>query len=278
MIKKTYIPAKPRSSKLVGTSMSGGVAGSGSSSSADPNAHSHSNKVVLDKLTDGDIDVLGKLSVDEDGNIKVDTTLWATGGISALGLGEGGGGSGGDVDMLDSWANYTEAKADFYAPASLLVPFRNDTLSRLASLEAGGGSSDIDIAVTGSGNAVTGVSKSGNTLTFAKGSIFALSTHNHTIAQITGLQSALDGKSDTGHTHSYLPLSGGTLTGNLTAPTFIGALTGNASSATKLQTAQWVVEQVGTELVFKFNGVIKQRMLSDGTILATSGITALTTE
>ena len=46
--------------------------------------------------------------------------------------------------------------------------------------------------MTGSGNAVTGVSKSGNTLTFAKSSTFALSTHNHTIAQVTGLQGALD--------------------------------------------------------------------------------------
>ena len=27
-------------------------------------------------------------------------------------------------------------------------------------------------------------------------------------------------------------------------------------TATKLQTSQWVVEQVGTELVFKYNGVI----------------------
>lgn len=34
----------------------------------------------------------------------------------------------------------------------------------------------------------------------------------------------------------YLPLSGGTLTGNITAPTFIGALQGNAATATKLAT------------------------------------------
>lgn len=34
----------------------------------------------------------------------------------------------------------------------------------------------------------------------------------------------------------YLPLSGGTLTGNLTAPTFIGNLSGNASSATNADT------------------------------------------
>ncbi len=37
-----------------------------------------------------------------------------------------------------------------------------------------------------------------------------------TLASQTDLQSALDGKSATGHTHSYLPLAGGTLTGDLT--------------------------------------------------------------
>lgn len=31
---------------------------------------------------------------------------------------------------------------------------------------------------------------------------------------------------------------------------------------------------VGTELVFKYNGVIKQRMLSDGSIVATGEVTA----
>ena|GEM_PF-1057281 len=41
-------------------------------------------------------------------------------------------------------------------------------------------------------------------------------SHNHNIANVTGLQDALDGKAATGHTHNYLPLSGGTLTGSLT--------------------------------------------------------------
>ncbi len=36
------------------------------------------------------------------------------------------------------------------------------------------------------------------------------------ISKISGLQSALDGKSATGHTHSYLPLSGGTMNANST--------------------------------------------------------------
>jgi len=39
----------------------------------------------------------------------------------------------------------------------------------------------------------------------------------------------------------------------------------------------FTIEPSGTELVFKYNGVIKQRMLSTGTILATGGITALST-
>lgn len=36
------------------------------------------------------------------------------------------------------------------------------------------------------------------------------------ISAINGLQSALNGKAASSHTHSYLPLTGGTLTGNLT--------------------------------------------------------------
>lgn len=43
----------------------------------------------------------------------------------------------------------------------------------------------------------------------------ASASHTHTIAQVSGLQSALDGKAASVHSHSYLPLSGGTLTGAL---------------------------------------------------------------
>lgn len=132
--------------------------------------HTHGNKAVIDELTQGHIDVLNFLSV-VDGNIKVDTTLWTTGGLSALGFGEGGGSSGGGgVDMLDSWTTYTSDKADYYAPASLLVPFRSDTLSRLTTLESGSATS---ITTTGSGNAITSISKSGNAITATKGTKFA---------------------------------------------------------------------------------------------------------
>lgn len=48
-----------------------------------------------------------------------------------------------------------------------------------------------------------------------KPTTFTPSSHTHTISQVTNLQSTLDSKSNTNHTHSYLPLAGGTLTGNL---------------------------------------------------------------
>lgn len=134
------------------------------------NNHTHGNKTIIDKLTQGNIDVLNLLSV-VDGNIKVDATLWATGGVSALGLGEGGGSSGGGgADMLQDWDTYTSDKADFYAPASLLVPFRSDALSRLTALESGSATS---IVTTGSGNAITSISKSGTKITATKGAKFA---------------------------------------------------------------------------------------------------------
>lgn len=38
-------------------------------------------------------------------------------------------------------------------------------------------------------------------------------SHNHVISNVDGLQSALDGKASSNHTHNYLPLSGGTVTG-----------------------------------------------------------------
>jgi hypothetical protein len=198
-------------------------------------------------MTSGQLEMLTNLAnwwkLDEENDaIYSEKSVYSLKGVSALGLGSEGGGGGGDIYMLDAWANYTEAKADYYAPASLLVPFRNDTLSRLASLEAGGGGGgDVEISMTGSGNAVTGVSKSGNTLTFAKSSTFALATHNHdtlykpigyvpswgditgkpttfapgahthTIANITGLQSALNSKQDTLIAGTNITISGNTI-------------------------------------------------------------------
>lgn len=303
---------------------------------------------------------------EENDAIYSEKSVYSLKGVSALGLGSEGGGGGGDIDKLDSWANYTSAKADYYVPSSLLVPFRSDTLSRLASLEAGGGGgSDVEISVTGSGNAVTGVSKSGNTLTFAKGSTFALSSAlsgyvptTRTITAGNGLTgggalsanrtltlgtpssitlSSTNSVATSSHTHSlalggtasqYLNgatalvtiptitagngLSGGgqltasrtlslgtpstltnATTNDVTTSSHTHAITTTTVGAANTIVAtdasggvrgniiriggNWTLELSGTELVFKYNGVIKQRMLSDGTILAVGGVTALTT-
>ena len=48
------------------------------------------------------------------------------------------------------------------------------------------------------------------------GDYAAAKSHTHAISQITNLQTTLDGKAAASHTHSYLPLSGGTMTGVIT--------------------------------------------------------------
>ncbi len=64
--------------------------------------------------------------------------------------------------------------------------------------------------LSGNASTATNVAWSGVT---GKPSTFTPSSHTHTISNITGLQSALDGKAASSHSHSYLPLSGGTITG-----------------------------------------------------------------
>ena len=55
------------------------------------------------------------------------------------------------------------------------------------------------------------------------GDYAAAKSHTHAISQITNLQATLDGKAAASHTHSYLPLSGGTMTGNILAKDIQGA-------------------------------------------------------
>lgn len=80
------------------------------------------------------------------------------------------------------------------------------------------------ISLTGDVTGSTSFDGSGNVSIAA---VIADNSHNHTIANVDGLQTALDGKSATTHTHSYLPLSGGTMSGGITAPTSIFTGTGN---------------------------------------------------
>jgi hypothetical protein len=73
-----------------------------------------------------------------------------------------------------------------------------------------GASPTITLAGDASG-AVTLTDLGSGTLTVT----VADDSHNHTIANVDNLQTTLNGKAASAHTHSYLPLSGGTLTGTV---------------------------------------------------------------
>jgi len=109
---------------------------------------------------------------EENDAIYSEKNVYSLKGISALGLGSEGGGGGSDYDRLDRWVDYDSSKSGWVLSALLGY----DLHTRVNDLEASAGDSNIDIDITGSGNAVTDVLKSGNTLTFDKGNTFALST------------------------------------------------------------------------------------------------------
>lgn len=87
--------------------------------------------------------------------------------------------------------------------------------------------------------------------------------HGHAIADVTGLQTALDGKATTGHNHdsTYLGLGGGTLSGYLTL---------NAAPVSDLQAAtKGYVDSVSAGLDFKASVVTASTANID---LATGGL------
>ena len=96
------------------------------------------------------------------------------------------------------------------------------------------------VSVTGTGNAVTAASISGHTLTLTKGSTFSLSGHKHAWADITsGKPSTLSGYGITdAYTKSESDSKYPTKTGSGASGTWGINVTGNAGSATKLQTAR----------------------------------------
>ena len=96
------------------------------------------------------------------------------------------------------------------------------------------------VSVTGTGNAVTAASISGHTLTLTKGSTFSLSGHKHAWSDITsGKPSTLSGY---GITDAYTKTESDnkypTKTGSGASGTWGINVTGNAETATKLQTAR----------------------------------------
>ena len=70
--------------------------------------------------------------------------------------------------------------------------------------------------------------------------VVADDSHNHTIANVDNLQTTLDGKAASSHSHSYLPLSGGTLTGTLTGTSIVATTGIDAGYFTKSITGAYI--------------------------------------
>ena len=103
--------------------------------------------------------------------IKVDGNIYATGGITAYGEGSGsssGGGLNGNVKSYSDALKLTsESLSDIASAYSI-----KQLSTRITSLEGGSATS---ISVSGSGNAVTSVTKNGTTISVVKGATFLTS-------------------------------------------------------------------------------------------------------
>lgn len=168
----------------------------------------------------------GKIELDEANKaFKFTGGIYSDSYISAMGL-NAAGGSGGSYERLDSWSDYTEDKATWVLSALL----GSNLNTRVSALEAGGATS---VVTSGTGNVVTAVTKSGNVITATKG-ITALTSHQNIYAltlqgngstigtfnpktgnSTINITAANIGAAASSHTHNYLPLTGGTITGEL---------------------------------------------------------------
>ena len=193
-----------------------------------PNAPFSKLGVSGDATFEGAISFHGiKLTYDSTNKaIKIDGNLYATGGITAYGAGAsttgGGGGLNGSVKSYSSALKLTSESLSEIASAYSIKALD----SRISSLEGG---SAMDVSVSGSGNAVTAISKNGTTIIVTKGTTF-LTSHQSLASYLTRTDAAslyqpkgnyltshqslanyytkgqvdniANGKSSTSHTHS----------------------------------------------------------------------------
>lgn len=127
--------------------------------------------------------------------------LYASGGVSAYGVGSvagsGGGGLNGTiVPYSTAITSDPQNEGSKIASASSIYKLH----SRISAIENNGTTS---ITVTGTGNAITSVSKNGTSITFTKGATFLTSHQSlanyYTKGQVDNIA---NGKSSTSHTHS----------------------------------------------------------------------------
>ena len=132
----------------------------------------------------------------------------------------------GRVTFRTAWS-YIRGKADAVY-AAMSHTHSASQVSGLARVAASGKYADLSGAPSSMKNpAALTVQANGETVAAYDGSSAA--TANITPANI--------GAAPSSHTHPYLPLSGGTLTGNVAAPKFVGGLQGTADAAKKADRA-----------------------------------------
>jgi hypothetical protein len=153
-----------------------------------PNAPFSKLGVSGDATFEGAISFHGiKLTYDSTNKaIKIDGNLYATGGITAYGAGAsttgGGGGLNGSVKSYSSALKLTSESLSEIASAYSIKALD----SRISSLEGG---SAMNVSVSGSGNAVTAISKSGTTISVTKGTTF-LTSHQSLASYLTKTDAA----------------------------------------------------------------------------------------
>ena len=169
------------------------------------------------------------LRLSKDAAGKEAANFYALGGITAYGAGAsttgGGGGLNGSVKSYSNALKLTSESLNEIASAYSIKALD----SRISSLEGG---SAMNVSVSGSGNAVTAISKSGTTISVTKGTTF-LTSHQSLASYLTRTDAASlyqpKGNYLTSHQslanyytksetdsklNGYLPLSGGTMQAN----------------------------------------------------------------
>lgn len=112
--------------------------------------------------------------------------------LTALGIGNVSGSTGGgsNYDRLDSWSDYTTAKEGYVLSAKLGYSLYQD----VNSLKSGAA---VTVTTTGTGNAVTAISKSGTVITATKGTTFLTSHQSLThLLRVDGTNGTAAGVSE----------------------------------------------------------------------------------
>ena len=127
------------------------------------------------------------LRLSKDAAGKEAANFYATGGITAYGAGASTTGGGGLIASVISYARILEGSYTDADLTSIPNAYAIKALdSRISSLEGG---SAMDVSVSGSGNAVTAISKSGTTIIVTKGTTF-LTSHQSLASYLTKTDAA----------------------------------------------------------------------------------------